>query len=387
LKVSIVHMGFFYSGGGERVALEQARYLRKRGHVVKVFSPIIYWNKCFPDLLAQIKPERLVPHLPFPFPFREGSSMLASAILPFGIKKVSDCDILLCHSQPSMWLGYRVNKLFGTPYVGYLHQLTSFIHRRPEIAGELASGGDFLLLDGLLGVFGKRIAEHLDKLCHITAARLLFNSHWTKELFQELYGVTGYVCYPGIDTPKTPEVSKRRNELVIASRHYPWKRIDLAFSVLRELQSRTPQLVVTGRETAFTSVLKNAAAKSGLNDHIIFTGYVDDLKLAQLYSGAKAYVQTSIHEPFGLSPLEAQSYSTPAVVWGDAGVKETVQDGETGYHAKPYDVKDFAGKVDILLSDQERWRTMSRNAKVWASRFTWDSHIDLLEGVLDEQRR
>jgi glycosyltransferase involved in cell wall biosynthesis len=75
------------------------------------------------------------------------------------------------------------------------------------------------------------------------------------------------------------------------------------------------------------------------------------------------------------------------VVWGDAGVKETVQDGETGYHAKPYDVKDFAGKVDILLSDQERWRTMSRNAKVWASRFTWDSHIDLLEGVLDEQRR
>lgn len=380
-------MGFFYSGGGERVVLEQARLLRKRGHRVKVLTPIIHWDKCFPDLLERVKPDRLVPPLPIPFPFREAASMIASAIIPFGIRKLSDCDIILCHSQPSMWLGYRINALLGTPYVGYLHQLTTFIHRRPGIAGEWASAGDFLVLDGLLGVFAKGIARHVDRLCHLKAARLLFNSRWTRSLFEKEYGVTGEVCYPAIDMSLKPKIDKRENQVVIASRHYPWKRIDLAFSILNQLKAETPRLLVTGRETQYTRILKAAAARSGVSDHIIFTGFVDDDRLAQMYSQARAYMQTSIYEPFGLSPVEAQWYGTPAVVWNDGGVKETVLDGETGFHAKAYDLADFAQKVDVLLSDDQTWRRMSRNAKTWASSFNWDSHIDKLEAVLDEERR
>src|SRR5208337_2433214 len=114
-------MGFLYSGGGERVVLKQAQYLRDRGHKVRVFSPVIRWEKSFPDELRRIKPERVVPHFPFPFPFREASAMLASAVLPFGIRQMADCDVLLCESQPSMWLGYRIRRMYGKPYVGYLH--------------------------------------------------------------------------------------------------------------------------------------------------------------------------------------------------------------------------------------------------------------------------
>ena len=387
MRVNIVHMGFFYSGGGERVALEQARLLRHRGHTVRVFSPIIYWDKCFPDLLAEVRPQRLVPHLPMPFPFREGNAMMASAIIPFGIKKLADCDIILCHSQPSLWLAYRVHTLFGTPYVGYLHQLTTFIHKRPEIAGNWASSGDFLMLDGILGVFAKGLARHIDRLCHVRAAALLFNSKWTKKLFQEEYGVTGKVCYPAVDTSLETKPTERKNTVVIAARHYPWKRIDLAFAVLRELKSKKPDLLVTGRETEHTRFLKSAAANSGVSEHIKFTGYVDDATLIRLYSEARAYVQTSIYEPFGLSPVEAQLNGAPAVVWRDAGVQETVLDGETGFHAKPYEVADFAEKLDTLLSDDQMWRAMSREARPWASTFNWKTHGDLLEGVLDEQRR
>lgn len=60
MRINIVHMGFLYSGGGERVALKQAQYLRERGHQVQVFSPIIRWDKSFPDELVRIKPERVM---------------------------------------------------------------------------------------------------------------------------------------------------------------------------------------------------------------------------------------------------------------------------------------------------------------------------------------
>ena len=313
--------------------------------------------------------------------------MISSAIIPFRIREMADCDIMLCHSQPSMWLGYRANKLLGTPYVGYLHQLTTFIHKRPEVAGNWATKGDFLLLDGALGVFGRPVARHVDRLCHRSANQLLFNSAWTRMLFKKEYGLGGKICYPGIQIPRTRTESVRENMIITASRHYPWKRIDLAFEVLKRLKEPRPSLVVTGQETSHTPILREISVRMGLSDRIRFTGFVTDHDLFNLYAHAEAYVQTSICEPFGLGPLEAQSVGAPAVVWGDAGVRETVLDGESGFHAKPYDVNDFADKLNLILSNTAKQREMSRAAKIWASTFSWDTHIDLLEGVLDEERQ
>ena len=380
-------MGFVYSGGGERVVLKQAQHLRMRGHSVRVFCPIVRWERSFPEALKQVMPERIVPSFPLPLPFRDASAMIASAVFPFRIREMAKCDILLCHSQPSMWLGYRTNKVYGTPYVGYLHQITTFIHKRPAWAGNWATKGDFLVLDGALGIFGRPAAKHLDRLCHREANRLLFNSNWTRRLFEKEYGVSGEVCYPGIEAPLKPSESIRENMIITASRHYPWKRIDLAFNVLRYLKKTRPLLMVTGEETSHTPILKEAALRMGVGEQVKFTGFVDDSGLFSLYAHAKAYVQTSINEPFGLGPIEAQSFGTPAVVWGDGGVKETVQDGKTGFHAKPYDLRDFAEKLDAILSNEERRREMSRAAEAWASNFEWETHIEHLERVLDEERQ
>jgi glycosyltransferase involved in cell wall biosynthesis len=312
--------------------------------------------------------------------------MIASAVIPFRMGEMADCDVLLCHSQPSMWLGYRANLLFGTPYVGYLHQLTTFIHKRPEAAGNWATKGDFLVLDGLLGVFGRPIAKHLDRLCHKDASRLLFNSAWTKSLFEQEYGLSGDVCYPGIEVPSSRSEPLRQNIVVTASRHYPWKRIDLAFHVLKRLKAE-PLLVVAGEETSHTATLREIASELSVANRVAFTGFIDDQELFSIFARAKAYIQTSVREPFGLGPLEAQSYGTPAVVWGDAGVRETVLDRETGFHATPYDVGDFASKLELILSNDPRRSEMSRAAQIWASTFSWEAHVDILEGILDEEKR
>jgi len=379
-------MGFLYSGGGEKVVLEQAKALRKRGHTVRLYSPIIRWDKSFPEVLRTVNPERIVPHFPLPFPFREASAMVASSILPFKARKIADCDVLLCHSQPSMWIGYRTNQLFGTPFVGYLHQLTTFIHKRPKAGGNWATKGDFLMLDGLLGVFCRDVAEKLDMLCHRAASALLFNSVWTKKRFEEAYGVTGRVCYPAIKPPAHRHSAHRRNMVVTASRHLPWKRIDLAFQVLSKART-SPILEVIGERTNHTPTLVSVAEELGLQDRVKFTGFISDQALHSIYGNAGCYLQTSIQEPFGLAPLEAESFGVPAVVWGDAGCKETVLDGETGFHAKPYDISDFSMKLDKIMGDKRTQESMSRSAQTWAAKFRWEDHIDILESTLDEQRR
>lgn len=378
-------MGFFYRGGGEKVVVEQARRLKERGHEVQVFSPIIYWDRTYPEVKA-LGARRLVPHLPVPFPFRESSAMLASALIPFGMERMRDCDILLCHSQPSMWIGFRMNQLYGIPYVGYLHQLTTFINARPGIAGNWETR-DFAVMQTLLGRGPPRaFVRQLDHLCHRKASHLLFNSIHTRGLFRKEYGLYGEVCYPGISTPVGGRTERNGKRLVMSARQYPWKRIDLALEVVKRLQDTwNPELVVTGSKTALGTSLALLSKSLGIQDRVNFAGEVSPQDLVRLYSEAAAYIQTSVYEPFGMSSLEAQSCGTPAVVWGDAGLRETVVEGKTGYLANPYDIKDFASKVGYLLEDRRAWAEMSVNAKVWAAhpKFSWETHVDTIEKTLE----
>ena len=41
MKTAIIHLGFFYSGGGEKVVFEEVRGLRARGHQVDCYAPFV----------------------------------------------------------------------------------------------------------------------------------------------------------------------------------------------------------------------------------------------------------------------------------------------------------------------------------------------------------
>ena len=102
LKIAILHLGFFYSGGGERLVLEQANNLRKSGHSVECFAPVVDYKKCFPELLKKTKVKTFFPQLPSWFPEREAIQILsASALIPLLALKFRKFDVVLGANQPS----------------------------------------------------------------------------------------------------------------------------------------------------------------------------------------------------------------------------------------------------------------------------------------------
>src|SRR5437870_755100 len=65
LKVAVIHgVGFFYSGGGEKLVIQQVLGLRERGHRVDCFAPIVDPARSFPGWLDRVGVRRLAPHLP-----------------------------------------------------------------------------------------------------------------------------------------------------------------------------------------------------------------------------------------------------------------------------------------------------------------------------------
>jgi glycosyltransferase involved in cell wall biosynthesis len=104
---------------------------------------------------------------------------------------------------------------------------------------------------------------------------------------------------------------------------------------------------------SFTAELKSLAAKHGISDNVIFTGFRTDIPA--LMNSFDIYTMPSWEEPFGMVYLEAMSMYKPVVAWKLAGPEEIVVDGETGFLVPPKDVGSL-GKAILALSQDSEMR-------------------------------
>ena len=74
-----------------------------------------------------------------------------------------------------------------------------------------------------------------------------------------------------------------------------------------------------------------------VKEHIIFTGFIDDEDLADVYGYARFFVYPSMYEGFGMPPLEAIACGTP-VISSDAGsLKEVLEESAVLFQSQNVD--------------------------------------------------
>ena len=81
-----------------------------------------------------------------------------------------------------------------------------------------------------------------------------------------------------------------------------------AFEELIRSNPQLPhQLVIVGKKTWFADRVMDTAKQSRVADRIVFTGFVNDDELLQLYNACELMVFPSFYEGFGLPILEAMA--------------------------------------------------------------------------------
>lgn len=89
----------------------------------------------------------------------------------------------------------------------------------------------------------------------------------------------------------------------------------------------------------------------GLEDRVIYTGYLSQQALQQYYQHAAMYVFPSKNEGFGVPILEAFYHRLPVVISPQGALKEI---GDAGvYVAAGYEPKALAAAIDTVLSDEQ----------------------------------
>jgi starch synthase len=96
----------------------------------------------------------------------------------------------------------------------------------------------------------------------------------------------------------------------------------------------------------------------------------------RLMAGADIFLMPSLYEPCGLTQMRSQRYGAPPIVRSVGGLKDTVEDGVTGFAFDKYTPEAFAETAFRALdcyADPARWQTLVRHGM--ASDFSWERSV------------
>ncbi|HSS93793.1 MAG TPA: lysylphosphatidylglycerol synthase domain-containing protein [Candidatus Dormibacteraeota bacterium] len=404
-RIAVFHCGFTYSGGGERIVIEEVLGLRRRGYKVECYAPTVDASRCYPDLIGDVGVRTFLPQLPRWFPFREAVQMAATSLLmPLYAWRFRGVDAIVGCNQPSAWIAWWAARLIDVPYVVYLNQPNRLVYPRSidRETGWVANA-DYRLLAAIV-MRATRFVAWADRRSVQEADQLLVNGDYIGDIIRGIYRRDAVDCPAGCHVASSgfplPEQARfsggltingypiRRPYVLLTNRHYPQKRFDLAIRSMQEVRKRHPkvQLVVPGPATAHTAVLKTLTGELGLNDAVLFLGAITEDELQKLYEGAAVYVYPAPEEDFGMGVIESMAKGVPVVAWNQAGPTVTVGAG-TGHLAEPLEVGDYANGIAGLLDDPAANQATGARAFEWARRFDWERHVDTLERSILEVAR
>src|SRR5207244_12182665 len=130
-RIAVFHCGFTYSGGGERLVIEEVLGLRRRGYDVECYAPTVDASRRSPDLIGEVRVKTFLPQLPRWFPFREAVQMAATSLLmPLYAWRFRGVDAIVGCNQPSAWIAWWEARRTEVPYVGHLNQPNRLVHAR-----------------------------------------------------------------------------------------------------------------------------------------------------------------------------------------------------------------------------------------------------------------
>jgi glycosyltransferase involved in cell wall biosynthesis len=152
-------------------------------------------------------------------------------------------------------------------------------------------------------------------------------------------------------------------------------RLIEAFGVVRAELENHPRfqnlrLIIIGDELSNFPEVRHAVMRTRIQHWVRFLGFVPVETLRVFYEAATAFLFPSLHEGFGLPPLEAMAQGTPVVTSNVSALPESV--GNAAVLVNPENVFDIArGLRQVLLDDAFR-EELRRRGFEQVQRFSWD---------------
>ncbi|HJX82770.1 MAG TPA: glycosyltransferase family 1 protein [Candidatus Angelobacter sp.] len=132
-------------------------------------------------------------------------------------------------------------------------------------------------------------------------------------------------------------------------------RLVEAYARLRK-QGTTARLVLVGKRDWQFEKLLSRIRELGLDDSVIFLGYVSADHLPLFFNAAEAFVFPSLFEGFGLPVVESMASGVPTITSFGSSLEEVAGDG--AFLVDPLDVSSIADAMSRVLGDSDLQRQL-----------------------------
>ncbi|MBK9123566.1 MAG: glycosyltransferase family 4 protein [Chloroflexi bacterium] len=154
----------------------------------------------------------------------------------------------------------------------------------------------------------------------------------------------------------------------------------VALRAYHQSRSRHPhnlKLVVAGSADPAKQGLSEVISVLGIENDIIWAGFIPESELADTYRYATIYLDTSLYEGFGYQVIEAMACGTPVVCSNVTSLPEVV--GDAAITTAPDDVEGFSAAIARILSEPDLAWSMRERGLKQVEMFSWASFCASLQ--------
>ncbi len=175
----------------------------------------------------------------------------------------------------------------------------------------------------------------------------------TKQKLALMYGIKKpYLLYIGGLNP-------RKNVMELIHAYY---------KIYRELPAGQ-KLLIFGPEGRHLDRLQMLVQSLGLEEEVIFPGFIKSEDLPLFYNGADLFVYPSLYEGFGLPPIEAMACGTPVITSNVSSLPEVV--GDAALKINPYDTLELAQGIFRVLNDESLREVLIKKGLKHSRKYNW----------------
>lgn len=230
--------------------------------------------------------------------------------------------------------------------------------------------------------FASRYIKFGEKMVAKYADEIIVLSDGVKKYFEETYNRDTHFIPNGVSRPEVLSSNiigskyslKKDDYFLFLGRIVPEKGIHYLIDAYNQI-STNKKLVIAGGASDTDSYYEEVKRKAQNNKNIIFTGFVQDQELDELYSNAYVYVLPSDLEGMPLSLLEAMSYGNCCLT-SDIEECVTVME-DCGITFKKGEIQDLS-QVLQRLNDNVNLvkKTKSESTQFILKKYNWDDIVD-----------
>jgi glycosyltransferase involved in cell wall biosynthesis len=279
----------------------------------------IHVRHLFEELLEQgvevslALPEERAPDRENVIPVNTGSGDMVqrSRKMSAGIAEIAEnFDIVHTHDWFGAESGFKAKKYGDAKWVSTFHSLSSGRNREP--------GEDL---------------QRLEKVAAEKPDTVLAVSEKLAEEIEDEFGVKPEIVHNGFSKPQNSDIDIRKrhripedeNLVFFVGRHAEQKGLEHLLYGFKKLVEEIEATLIIGGEGHMKEALENFTKILGIEEKVVFTGFIPREELGNYYMDSDVFVSPSINEPFGLTITEALESKTP-VVATDSGVSEVAGD-------------------------------------------------------------